>query len=120
MAPVLMQLTPDEVCLNHFADSFGSPLPVGERSICQRVGATRRPMINSANRVRGRGLTRNLTPSPQPSPFGGAHFCCKQSSNLTSSRFNRTSPSPEIRHAALFGRLDAFLEILGRAQPGLF
>src|SRR5438309_4754622 len=40
-----------------------SPLP-WERSNCQRVGAKRRPMINSAIRVRGSGLSRERNPSP--------------------------------------------------------
>ena len=31
-----------------------------------------------------------------------------------------TSPPPEIRHPPFFGCLDAFLEILGGAQPRLF
>jgi hypothetical protein len=72
--------------------AFGSPLPSGERSICQRVGAKRRPMINSANRVRGRrphGET--VTPHPalsrRPLPMGEVNFRCAARSRTHTSRY---------------------------------
>src|ERR1700674_961168 len=54
-------------------ESFGAaysvpPFPLWERSDCQRVGAKRRPMINSAIRVRGFFLSIDRDPSPQPYP----------------------------------------------------
>ena len=60
------------------------PLPTGERSICQRVGAKRRPMINSANRVRGCCPMRDRNPSPgatrRPLPKGEVKFRCRSRS----------------------------------------
>ena len=92
---------------------------------------------SEANNASGGGVGRPSLSGPHPgfaslsrsSPQGGgtgaAQIACSMGSwqlLMRSAAMTKTVRSLpfEVRHAALFGGLDAFLEILGAAQPGLF
>src|SRR5579872_3163861 len=66
------ELARDEMMSDRCNIEGAYSLPLRERVPSQRVGAKRRPMINSARRVRGQRLSRERNPLPgSPALRGG-------------------------------------------------